>query len=99
MKYPVTDFKPTQIYTQTGMHTITLSVENLYGSHTLVETDFIYVTESASLQVTLTNLSAGGPISWAWDFRDTVTSTLQNPAHIYTTPGVYTVTLTVAYDL
>ena len=31
--------------------------------------------------------------SWAWDFGDGNTSTLQNPAHYYTTQGVYTVTL------
>ena len=36
--------------------------------------------------------------AWSWNFGDvTPASTLQNPAHIYTTSGTYTVTLTVSY--
>ncbi|MCS7073543.1 MAG: PKD domain-containing protein, partial [Bacteroidia bacterium] len=34
------------------------------------------------------------PNSWLWDFGDGNTSTDQFPVHTYTTPGVYTVTLT-----
>ncbi len=33
--------------------------------------------------------------SWNWDFGDNVTSTQQSPNHCYSTPGVYTVSLTV----
>lgn len=33
--------------------------------------------------------------SWSWDFGDNSTSNLQSPNHCYTTPGVYSVTLTV----
>lgn len=33
------------------------------------------------------------PTSWAWTFGDTGTSTLQNPTHVYTNDGVYTVSL------
>ncbi len=33
--------------------------------------------------------------SWNWDFGDGTTSTQVNPAHSYTTPGTYTITLTV----
>ncbi|MDT8306281.1 MAG: PKD domain-containing protein, partial [Anaerolineae bacterium] len=32
---------------------------------------------------------------WSWDFGDGGTSALQHPTHTYTTPGSYTVTLTV----
>jgi gliding motility-associated-like protein len=32
---------------------------------------------------------------WNWDFGDNSTSTLQSPNHCYTTPGIYTVSLTV----
>jgi|GEM_PF-880455 len=35
------------------------------------------------------------PYTWAWDFGDGGSSTLQNPPHTYTTAGLYTVTLTV----
>lgn len=37
----------------------------------------------------------GGVDTWAWNFGDGQTSTLQNPSHSYTTNGTYTVTLTV----
>jgi len=40
--------------------------------------------------------SAGGPLSFLWDFGDGATSTERNPEHVYTTPGDYDVTLTVA---
>jgi PKD repeat protein len=33
--------------------------------------------------------------SWAWNFGDGATSTLQNPSHTYRAAGTYTVTLTV----
>lgn len=31
---------------------------------------------------------------WQWDFGDGATSNVQSPSHNYTTPGIYTVTLT-----
>ena len=36
--------------------------------------------------------------SWQWDFGDGSTSTEQNPYHVYTQPGVYTVSLTIQAD-
>ena len=48
------------------------------------------------LAVQFTDQSSMAPTSWQWDFGDaTPTSTLQNPAHTYSSPGNYTVTLTV----
>jgi PKD repeat protein len=35
------------------------------------------------------------PLTYAWEFGDGSTSTEQNPTHTYTTPGTYTVKLTV----
>ena len=34
-------------------------------------------------------------IEWEWDFGDGESSTMENPTHVYDTPGTYTVTLTV----
>lgn len=47
-----------------------------------------------TLAVQFTDLSTGTPTSWAWNFGDSQTSTLQNPSHTYSAPGNYTVTLT-----
>ncbi len=61
--------------------------------------DFTANLSSGVSPVTIrfTDTSLGSPISWAWNFGDgSANSTEQNPAHSYTSPGTYTVTLTVA---
>lgn len=45
--------------------------------------------------VTFSDMSTNTPTTWAWEFGDAGTSTLQNPTHTYTEAGVYTVSLTV----
>jgi|GEM_PF-2095949 len=45
------------------------------------------------------SLQGAGAISgWLWDFGDGTTSTEQNPEHLYTDYGTYTVTLTVSNE-
>lgn len=44
--------------------------------------------------VQFSDLSTPTPTAWSWDFGDGGTSILQNPLHLYLTPGVYTVSLT-----
>ncbi|MCU0439972.1 MAG: PKD domain-containing protein [Raineya sp.] len=47
-----------------------------------------------------TILTGGEPVSnWSWDFGDGGSSILQNPSHMYTSPGVYNVTLSVQTNL
>lgn len=41
-----------------------------------------------------TDLTTGVPTSWAWNFGDGGTSTLQNPVHTYTTNGTFNACLT-----
>lgn len=55
-------------------------------------------TGPAPLNVQFTAVASdsdGTIVSYAWNFGDGATSTVQNPAHIYSTPGTYQVTLTV----
>ncbi len=53
-------------------------------------------TGPAPLTVRFTDQSTGNVTSWAWNFGDGNTSTEQDPTHIYTAPGSYTVNLTVS---
>ncbi len=46
-------------------------------------------------QLTFVDESTGA-ISWSWDFGDGSTATSQNPAHLYTEEGEFTITLTVS---
>lgn len=50
---------------------------------------------NAPLNVSFTDSSTGSPTSWNWSFGDGGTSALQNPSHVYTMAGTYTVSLTV----
>jgi len=47
------------------------------------------------LNVSFTDLSAGSPVAWSWDFGDGTGSSEQDPVHPYTSPGTYAVSLTV----
>jgi PKD repeat protein len=47
---------------------------------------------TAPLSVTFTDTSTNSPTSWAWNFGDGTTSTLQNPVHSYAAAGTYAVT-------
>jgi len=49
-----------------------------------------------SVDVQFTNLSSGTIDTYSWNFGDGGTSAEENPSHTYTTPGNYTVSLTVS---
>lgn len=48
--------------------------------------------------VYFTDHSANKPTSWEWDFGDGTTSTKQNPSHVYTEKGNYSVKLVVTNE-
>jgi PKD repeat protein len=51
---------------------------------------------TSPLTVAFTDASTGtGPLTYAWDFGDGMTSTEQNPSHTFTVAGRFTVKLTV----
>ena len=49
----------------------------------------------APLTTRFTDQSTASATSWSWDFGDGSTSNLKSPQHTYTTPGRYSVELTV----
>jgi PKD repeat protein len=53
-------------------------------------------TGPAPLTVSFRDTSAGSPGKWLWDFGDQSQSDEQNPSHVYSIPGAYTVTLTAS---
>jgi PKD repeat protein len=102
---PVTTAQPSHIYENSGTYTITQTVKNSHGTANATKTirlkqaPYAYFYPSpingyAPLTVTFTDYSTDAT-SWLWDFGDGSSSTLENPAHTYTTLGVYTVVLTV----
>lgn len=46
--------------------------------------------------IQFTDLSTGNSTSWLWNFGDGTSNTIQNPIHIYQSPGNYSVTLIVS---
>ncbi len=69
----------------------------LKKSNAALAADFIAdkTSGTAPLTVQFTDQSSGNITGWSWDFGDGETSTEQNPQHIYTSAGKYTVKLTV----
>ena len=106
-----TQQNPTTTYFNSGFYTVSLTATNASGSNTFIRTQYIKVDDkptvdfSASnssgcfpLRVSFTDLSVGGSAAitgYEWDFGDGGLSTAQNPFHIYTTAGNYSVTLKV----
>lgn len=55
--------------------------------------DTVCLGDSTSF-IDLSFIPSGSITQWQWDFGDSNTSTLQNPVHVFSTPGNHTVTLT-----
>jgi PKD repeat protein len=102
---------PTHSYETEGVYDVSLTVtddigcddtEAFAGHITIVENPVIDFTPSLTVgclgdQVQFSDMSFPPPTSWEWDFGDGNSSNQQNPSHLYTSPGTYTVTLTASY--
>ncbi len=100
---------PTHTYASAGVYDVKLTASNAFGSASLTKPNYITVTDPGTvdfeafptsgaaplIDVQFTDLSADNPTAWAWDFGDGGTSAIQNPKHTFTSPGAYTVSLTV----
>jgi len=106
-----TEQNPNYTYNSAGVYTVTMTATNPSGSDTKIRTDYISAgvppeppiaefsgtpaSGNAPLIVSFVDASSGSIDTWNWDFGDGGTSVLQNPDYTYTSPGTYTVSLTV----
>lgn len=100
---------PNHSYDMVGTYTVSLTVMNDCGSETITQDVVITAIQptasfSASEEegcspfvVEFTDLSAGAPDTWEWEFEggDPATSSDQNPTVTYNSAGEFSVTLTV----
>ena len=82
----------------TALPTITLDIAvRIIGNSALLPAfSATPLSGLAPLSVTFANLSTGPYTSTLWTFGDGNISLTISPTHVYTNPGVYTVTLTIA---
>ncbi len=98
-----TDQNPIVSYATPGVYSVTLVSSNSAGSNSAMQTDFIVIedlpTASYSANVDMTSMTFNNTSifgdSYAWDFGDGNTSTLENPVHVYSSEGMYTISLSV----
>ena len=92
------------VFNTSGMVTVSLTTTNPAGSssaslifdvQSLPQADFSFsLSDDTS---TFSNTSTNGT-AYNWDFGDGMTSTDENPIHLYDAIGTYTVTLTITND-
>ena len=105
-----TEQNPTHTYTTAGTFTVKLVATNSSSgsSGESTKADFVraigvpaadFTTDATpsvlpGVSIQFRDASTEQPTSWAWDFGDGTTSTLEDPTKSYTTPGTYNVSLT-----
>ena len=95
------------IYNAVGLYTVTLTITDNGCVVPYSDTLNIYPLPKAAFDPTPAigcapftmqfsdSSLAGTPINYFWTFGDGGTDVVKNPVHIYTNPGVYTVSLTI----
>lgn len=101
-----TAYEPVVIYETPGTYPVTLTAFNEAGSDVYTINNFItllplpnatFTYEAEGLEAIFNSAGSVGN-SYHWNFGDGTTSTSQNPVHIYSEGGAYTVVLTVTND-
>jgi PKD repeat protein len=97
------------IFATPGTYIVTMTATNAWGTSTesmaitvvnptTVDFNFTLSSPNAPSIATFTDNSSPGATAYLWDFgAGQGTSTQQNPTHTYSSPGTYSVTLTVTY--
>jgi beta propeller repeat protein len=98
---------PVYTYTETGIYPVILTVNNPYQRSAVKKEGIITVgalpspefsaeilSGPAPLSIQFRDASTGSPTAWLWAFGDGNVSYDQNPVYTYSTPGIYSVSLT-----
>lgn len=101
-----TNKDPTHTYRYPGIYEVVLTASNIEGCMD-VASSYLEVFPNPTASFTVENTCLGNPtlfsntsaissgsLSYSWDFGDGNNSILDNPSHIYTAAGTYTVALT-----
>jgi PKD repeat protein len=102
---------PEHTYMNAGQYNVSLTVFGKGGRSEFINTNIIHVlspdvdfsatvrTGLAPLSISFINLSLLNDVDqWEWTFGDGQSSSEEQPVHIYTTPGLYTVSLSANID-
>jgi len=97
---------PTHIFSAAGSYSVSLTTTSAIGcvSSNVISVivypgpnaDFTFTPSSPiniSDLVYFNDQSTGSPVQWWWNFGDNDTSITQNPSHLYSDIGTYTITL------
>ena len=99
---------PVHTFQQAGNYQVSLLIQNANGCHDTV-TRTISITPKPVVDFSFNNGCAADTVhfisstyvnmattaSWLWNFGDNTTATTADPYHVYSTPGIYTVSLTI----
>lgn len=92
-------------YNTAGTYSVSFTVNENGCTATDYDTIIVYPSTKAAIgnftavgcdpyELTFPNVSSGVSMNYEWKFSDGTTSTDQNPTHVFTPPGVYSVSLT-----
>ncbi len=101
-----TDENPTYVYAAAGTYNVKLTVTNVAGQDDEIQSVVVsaasvaptaaFTSTPTYLSVAFTDQSTGtAPLTYAWNFGDSATSTESSPTHLYAAAGSYTVSLKV----
>jgi len=94
------------VYASSGIYTVSTIIcssqgcDTIYSdvNATIVSAEISYTGALSTGSSIDFSSNSSGASSWSWDFGDGSSSGQADPAHIYDTPGIYVVTLTVSDD-